>query len=164
MFINSIFANQLLWTNQNGKTFFTSNVKSFSHLRINTLSWKWHSSLNQSVFFLIIYDWNTQQFLIKRSEDFASLQRGVNSCKRVPIHLMMSLAILIHECLPIGWVVFSLFLTCFSRKVNKHTWKLWKTKRTEKKLKKKGFCFYQGLKATLEKYPKAACHEKPPLS
>ena len=29
-------------------------------------------------------------------------------------------------------VVFSLFLTCFSRKVNKHTWKLWKNKRTDK--------------------------------
>ena len=28
----------------------------------------------------------------------------------------------------------------------------------------KGFWFYQSLEAVIEKYPKAACHEKPPSS
>ena len=28
----------------------------------------------------------------------------------------------------------------------------------------KDFCFYQSLEAAVEKYPKAACHEKPPSS
>ena len=28
----------------------------------------------------------------------------------------------------------------------------------------KGFCFYQSLEAAIEKFPKAACHEKPPSS
>ena len=35
---------------------------------------------------------------------------------------------------------------------------------TLENLKKKGFFFYQSLEAAIEKYPKAACHEKPPSS
>ena len=67
---------------------------------------------------------------------------------------MTSLQILICECLPRGCAVFSLVLTCFSRKVNKHTWKLWKANRTERKIKEERFLLCSRPKIGVTKAPR----------